>query len=56
MFTPNTPEDQQEMLAKIGVSSIQDLLQQIPPEMLYPSLDLPQALTDFRSNTAQLQL
>lgn len=46
MFTPNTPEDQQEMLAKIGVSSIQDLLQQIPPEMLYPSLDLPQALTE----------
>lgn len=46
MFTPNTPEDQKEMLAKIGVSSVRDLLAQIPQELLYPALDLPKALTE----------
>ena len=46
MFTPNTPKDQEEMLAKIGVSSVKDLLKQIPQELLYPALDLPKALTE----------
>lgn len=46
MFTPNTPEDQKEMLAKIGVSSVRDLLAQIPQDLLYPALDLPKALTE----------
>ena len=46
MFTPNTPKDQEEMLAKIGVSSVKDLLKQIPQELLYPVLDLPKALTE----------
>ncbi len=46
MFIPNTPEDQKEMLAKIGVSSVRDLLVQIPQDLLYPALDLPKALTE----------
>lgn len=46
MFIPNTPEDQKEMLAKIGVSSVRDLLKQIPQDLLYPALDLPKALTE----------
>lgn len=46
MFTPNSPKDQQEMLAQIGVSSVRDLLSQIPQDLLYPALDLPKALTE----------
>lgn len=46
MFTPNTQEDQQAMLAKIGAKNIQELLAQIPEKFLYPALDLPKALTE----------
>ncbi|WP_428041007.1 aminomethyl-transferring glycine dehydrogenase subunit GcvPA [Candidatus Avelusimicrobium fimicolum] len=46
MFIPNTPLDQKEMLAKIGVSSVKELLSQIPQDLLYPVLNLPQALTE----------
>ena len=46
MFIPNTPLDQKEMLAKIGVSSVKELLAQIPQELLYPVLNLPKALTE----------
>ena len=34
------------MLAKIGVSSVKELLTQIPQDLLYPVLNLPQALTE----------
>lgn len=46
MFTPHTPEDKKEMLAKIGAANVQELLAQIPQELLYPALDLPQALSE----------
>ncbi len=46
MFTPHTAEDQKIMLQKIGVASVKELLQQIPQELLYPSLNLPAALTE----------
>ena len=46
MFTPHTSEDKKEMLAKIGVQNVQELLAQIPQKLLYPALDLPQALSE----------
>lgn len=46
MFTPHTPEDKKIMLDKIGVASVRDLLNQIPPEFLYPAFNLPPALTE----------
>lgn len=46
MFIPNTKEDQQAMLAKIGAKDIKELLAQIPQKFLYPALDLPKALTE----------
>lgn len=46
MFIPNTKEDRQEMLAKIGAKDIKELLAQIPQKFLYPALDLPKALTE----------
>ena len=46
MFIPNTPQDQQQMCAKIGVKDLKELLAQIPEKFLYPALNLPQALTE----------
>ena len=46
MFIPHTEQDRKEMLEKIGVSSVKELLAQIPQELLYPVLDLPRALTE----------
>lgn len=46
MFIPNTKEDQQQMLAKIGVKNLKELLAQIPEKFLYPALNLPKALTE----------
>ena len=46
MFIPNTKEDQEQMLAKVGAQSIKELLAQIPEQFLYPALDLPKALTE----------
>ena len=45
MFTPQTEQDKQEMLQALGVSSVKDLLT-ISPDLLYPALDLPNALTE----------
>ncbi len=46
MFIPHTKEDQQAMLAQIGVKDMKGLLAQIPEQFLYPALDLPKALTE----------
>ena len=46
MFIPHTKEDQQAMLAQIGVKNMKELLAQIPEQFLYPALDLPKALTE----------
>ena len=46
MFTSTTPETEKEMLDTIGVSSVKELLAQIPQQFLYPTLNLPKALTE----------
>jgi glycine dehydrogenase subunit 1 len=44
----NTPQQQREMLARIGVTSIEELLQQIPADLrLNRPLDLPPPLTEL---------
>jgi len=45
MFIPHTAQEQKEMLARIGVSSVRELLE-IPAGLLYPKLNLPAALTE----------
>ena len=58
----NTPQDQQDMLEAIGVSSIEDLFDQIPPEVrLERPLDLAPAhcemeLSQHLSNLASQNL
>ena len=46
MFISNTSEDKKQMLEKIGVSSVADLLKDIPQDLLYPVLNLPPALPE----------
>jgi glycine dehydrogenase subunit 1 len=47
-FIPHTEEDTQEMLAAIGVDSIQDLFDEIPEELIVKTLDgVPPALSEM---------
>lgn len=47
-YVTNTPENQQEMLAQIGVSSVADLFQQVPAEVrLNRPLRVPDALSEM---------
>jgi len=47
-FIPHTEDDTREMLAAIGVDSIDDLFDEIPPELLAGSLDdVPAALGEM---------
>ena len=47
-FIPNTNSDQDEMLRKIGVNNFEDLLSNIPPELLFKGdLKLPKPMSEF---------
>lgn len=46
MFTPHTKQDEKEMLDVIGVSSVKELVNKIPADLLYPNYNLPAALTE----------
>src|SRR6266581_3090651 len=46
-YIPNTPEDQQAMLATLGLSSLEELLTPVPEHVrLGRALDLPPALAE----------
>ena len=54
-YVLNTPEDQRAMLAAIGVSSIEELFDKIPPQLrLNRPLQVPEALSEIEL-TAHLQ-
>jgi glycine dehydrogenase subunit 1 len=46
-FTPHTPEEIREMLAAIGVGSIDDLFRPIPEALRARSFDLPPGISEF---------
>lgn len=46
-YCPNTPEDIREMLAAIGVGSIQELFAPISPRLRARSFDLPAGMSEF---------
>ncbi|GAM09150.1 putative glycine dehydrogenase (decarboxylating) subunit 1 [Geobacter sp. OR-1] len=46
-FTPHTPAEIREMLATIGVGSIQELFNPIPAELRARSFDLPAGMSEF---------
>jgi len=45
-YIPLTDEDRRSMLATVGVTSIDELFAEIPPEHANPTLDLPPALAE----------
>ncbi len=49
-FIANTPEQQKEMLADIGLS-MKDLFADIPPELMHESFNLPAGLTEQQVRT-----
>src|SRR5437763_2906965 len=53
----NTPEDQRQMLAAIGVGSLEELFALVPPELrLKRPLDLPPALTEMELTAHMAEL
>jgi glycine cleavage system P protein (glycine dehydrogenase) subunit 1 len=53
-FNPHTPADREEMLAAIGVDSLDQLFEAIPEAVRFPELDLPRLLTEMEA-AAHLQ-
>ena len=48
-FNPHTAEDRAEMLAAVGVASIDALFADIPDDVRRPNLHLPPALTEMEA-------
>jgi glycine dehydrogenase subunit 1 len=48
-YVPNTNEELNEMLQKIGVSDFEDLLKDIPSQARVANLDMPDALSEFET-------
>jgi len=46
-YLPHTEEDRQQMLAKIGVKSLEDLLSHIPPDVRVKALDIKPGLSEL---------
>ena len=55
MFVPTTQKDREEMLKTIGVSSIRELLKQVPPKFLYPDLGLPDSSLDEQQTARRMR-
>jgi glycine dehydrogenase subunit 1 len=55
MFIANTEKDREEMLKTIGVSSIKDLLKQVPSKFLYPAFDLPATSLDEQQTARRMK-
>lgn len=49
MFIPHTNAERDEMLQKIGMSSLEDLFQTVPAEHRFPKLNLPPGLTEMEA-------
>lgn len=48
-FVPLTDADRREMLARIGVETIDDLFEDVPPAVRFPELDLPGPLSELEA-------
>ncbi len=48
-YIPHSPQERDEMLAAIGVKSLEDLFKDIPARHRFPKLDLPPALTEMEA-------
>jgi glycine dehydrogenase subunit 1 len=53
-YIPHTEKDRQDMLAAIGVAGFDDLYKDVPADVRFPDLDLPEAVAEMEV-MAQLQ-
>ncbi|MGQ9516008.1 MAG: aminomethyl-transferring glycine dehydrogenase subunit GcvPA, partial [Anaerolineae bacterium] len=47
VYVPNTDKDRAKMLAVIGVESVDDLFYDVPKELRYPQIDLPEPVSEM---------
>ncbi len=55
-FNPHTSEDRAEMMAAIGIDSVESLFDAIPADVRFPSLDLPPTLTEMEAAVRMQEL
>ncbi len=55
-FNPHTNAERQAMMEAIGVGSIAELIEAIPEEIRFPSLDLPPRLTELEAEQHMTEL
>ena len=55
-FNPHTHEDREEMLAAIGIGTVDRLFDPVPPQYRFPKLELPRALTEMEAAHRMSQL
>jgi glycine dehydrogenase subunit 1 len=55
MFIPTTQKDREEMLKTIGVSSIRELLKQVPEKFLHPAFGLPETSLDEQQTARRMK-
>src|SRR5512146_3219264 len=48
-YIPHSPRERDEMLATIGVKSLEDLFSGVPASHRFPKMDLPPALTEMEA-------
>ncbi len=46
-YIPHTDKDRQEMLAEIGVAGFDELYQDVPEDVRFPDLDLPESVSEM---------
>lgn len=54
MFIPHTDREREEMLAAVGVSSLEELFSVVPARFRFPQLNIPPALSEMEAS-AQMQ-
>lgn len=54
MFTPHTDRERTEMLAAVGVKTLEELFEAVPAQFRFPLLNLPPALSEMEA-IAQMQ-
>ena len=55
-FIPNTDADRAAMLAAIGVDQIEDLFHDVPEDVRFPRLELPEPLSELEIQQEMLML
>ena len=55
-FNPHTHEDREEMLAAIGIDTVDRLFDPVPSQYRFPKLELPRALTEMEAAHRMSQL